>query len=418
MKPYVFILNILGYSLFRKPNEVNDDPVDIEIGKNGIMPKIKLMSNSNVNPNISTIEDKIKMVFKYFYNLVIFVLISWSIVYAIILTIRTSRVDYIGGYMFQIIFLTQYAFGLKYFSSDHLFTKLADNKKMEKQFDTLMILTLVVSIILATASTTCVALDIDISPFSVMEALRQHMSTGVIALLFFDRLFGYLAFLTNASTFVTIMLNHKNEIVEYTNGIKEFMESSVPISDKVSRISVELIDLRERFNDSVEHLNLLFSSLSILGMIDIFFVIEFWVADKLNSMDIINLATFLFIEYFYINSAQKLRESINKISSDIKLPIYMNNYLQRNTLNRKIPIFANNNEKVIFDTLVHTQIYVVELIEYQSLQQLQIIINEEWSCFEIFGIKLNDTTLMQKLIGLIFTIFIAGNLTNIIAFQI
>jgi hypothetical protein len=176
---------------------------------------------------------------------------------------------------------------------------------------------------------------------------------------------------------------------------------------------MEVIDLRQRFNESVEKTNLSFSSLSMLGLINIFFTINFWKIGKITSIDIINLTTFFIIEYFYINSAQKLRASINTISSDINLPVYINNYLQKNTFGRKIPKISQYDEKEMFESVIYTQISVIAIIEQQYLQQLQTIISGEWASFEIFGIKITDTSLIQKIFGLFITIFIAGNLSTV-----
>lgn len=413
MKFYNFVFRLLGYTLFIEKNKNQDDDfVDIEIGNNKIIPQMRLV---NEDQNTNT---KLQIFIRYLWILIIFSLIAWSIIYALVLTISNNQIGYIGNYMFQIIFVTQYLFGVWYFKSNHLFKQIKQNKKMESDLEKYMMLVFFMSIALSLLSTSLIVIGEEVANTYTSYIFNKKSSPLLITLFFFDTFFGYLSFLTNACLFVIILYTHKNEIVDYTNGMQEYMESSVPISDKVSRISVEILDIRERFNESVNNLNLSFSSLSALGLIYVFFTITFWAHGKFMSIDIINLVTFLIIEYCYINSAQTLRSSIGIISNKIKLPVYMNNYLNRNNIDRKIPKLDVFGEKEIFEATVCTQIYVVQIIEYQSLQQLQAIVNDDWACFEIFGIQITDTKMIEKFLGIILTIFVAGNLSTIMSFNL
>lgn len=409
MKVYEFIFYLLGYTLFQKQIEEIGLPVEVELNNGKIIPKIRLLKDSHQELN------KFKYIIKLIYNIVIFSLITWIIIYAIILTTQTAQTEYILGFVFQLIFSTQYLFGVKYFWSDHLFKKLYENRKLEKKFNKSMIVVLILTIIISLLSVIFVSSGVDVGTNFVLNKLKQV--PYIVVLFFVSNFFGYLTFLTNACVFVTIIRDHSSELKDYTDGIQEYMSSSISVSDKVSRISMEVIDLRHRFNESVDKLNLSFSSLSVLGIIDVFFAINFWKIGKITSINIINVITFFIIEYFYIISAQKLRASINTISLSINLPVYINNYLQKNTFGRKIPRISQYDEKEMFESVIHTQISVIEIIEQQSLQQLQTIINGEWESFEIFGIKITDTSLIQKILGLFITIFIAGNLSDASIFQ-
>lgn len=443
MKLYEIIIKSTGYSLFKKMEKYDDCPINIQsininndiksniddgINMINIYTDTENTSNKFTNNILVPIIEKsqenknlltktYKLVIRYIYIFLIFSLISWTIVWSIILTIQTNKSDYIVSYIFQIIFSLQYLIGVWYFDTDHLFKKLSMNTNMEKKFSFLILSSFIASIILSIVCTILTINGTEVEYYSISNELYKIMTPLLAVLVFFDKFFGYLSFLINSSAFIIIMADHKKEITNYTKRIKEFMISQVSTSEKVSTISIELLEMRERFNESVEQLNYFFSSLSILGIIDVFFVMKYLSIQKINSIEILNLIIFIIIEYSYIESAQKLRTSINSISNEIKLPIYMSNYLQKSLLNTKIPVININDEKVllkvIFDNIIEIKINAVEIIEYQSFNQLQQIINEEWECFQIFGLKLSDTLIVQKIMGLIITIFIAGNIASV-----
>lgn len=399
---------------FNNENVVLDKMIDLEIGNGIITPKINIL-NSRDDQNIKT---KIKTTLTYAYNFIIFSIISWSILYAIVMAFYTKNIKYVGGYIFQVIFSSQYVLSIIYFKSNHLSKLLAENKKTEQLLNKRSIIAIIVTIFVSLLSTMLVVKGIDLTDYSVNNLIHKMNSPPLTILYFVTTFFGYLTFLINICIFSLVMHDHKQDVVNYTSRLKDYMSSSVTISEKVSRTSIEILELQERFNDSIDKLNALFSTMSVLGILHVFFTIEFWLSGTVVSTDVINLVMFFIIEYFYINSAQTLRTSINNISSEIKLPIHMGNLLQINNINRKLPSLEEFDNRKMYESIICTQIYTVQIIEYQSLQQLQSIINEPWACFEIFGLQISDTTIIQKMLGFLITIFISGSLYNALGFQI
>jgi predicted HAD superfamily hydrolase len=71
--------------------------------------------------------------------------------------------------------------------------------------------------------------------------------------------------------------------------------------------------------------------------------------------------------------------------------------------------------------LLHTavrkiHIFSAEIAENVTWSHLQEIVNRKWATFQILGFEINDTLLLQKLIGISIGVFIANDLVNTIQF--
>lgn len=407
MEIYKILFMVLGFQI-NSEDEKFDKMVEIELGENVIIPKMKSRKKNNKNDYN----------YNYIINIIIFCIISWQIFYAITNVINKKNMNYLNGCMFQIIFALQYLISVKYFKGDHLNNLLCDNDQLKIMLNKKIILTIITTIFISILLLIFVVEGINLKNESILNLINKKKSGGIFFIYFLSVFFGYLVFLTNISIFSVIMNEHTNDILKYIKNLEQYVSSSVSISEKVSRISIEIVEQQEKINESVQELNLLFSTTSALGLLYIFIITQLWSSGVIISTDIINFIIFVTIEYFYVKSAQVFRTLTNDISSKIKLPIYMSNLMQKNNINKKIHPIEHFDDDKIYETMICTQIYVIQIIEYQSLQQLQLIINEPWPCFELFGLQINDTTIIYKFIGIIMVVFIAGNLSDAFSFQI
>lgn len=405
-----YIFKILGFNIIKK-SDLLTEMVDIELGDDSIVPKIR--SNSYQNKN-----EKQKRIIVCVYNFIIFCIISWQVFFGLVIAIQTKNIKYLGGYIFQLICSLQYLISIKYFRTNHLDNLLLENQNLIKILNNRSVVSFCISLIISTLLVVFITKGINMEKHSIPYLLYKHKKNGLWIFYFLSNFFGYLIFLINVSIFSVTMDSHKDDIIKYVTNLKNYMTSSVLISDKVSRLSIEILGLQDKFNDSVEKLNLLFSITSVLGLVHIFVTLNFWLSGIVISTDIINFVIFLLIEYIYINSIQTLKLSISNISNEIKLPIYMGNLLQKNNIDRKVHTLDDFNNKKLYESVICTQIYAVQIIEYQSLQQLQFIINEPWACFEIFGLKISDTTIIHKMLGILIAVFIADSLSSALSFQV
>lgn len=139
------------------------------------------------------------------------------------------------------------------------------------------------------------------------------------------------------------------------------------------------------------------------------------------SFDLLNFVMFLITIYIYIDSVQKLKLSITDIVSGITLPIYTNNYfskIEKINFAKKhiVDNIDNPSEQDIKRLLVNINICVEQTLENIEWINLQKVLNLEWDSFQIFGIQITDTALIQKIISVIVTVSLASDLSSLISF--
>ena len=460
MKLYHVLLHTIGYSLYRKTINVDDEPIVIVIDS----------SNNNISAegqkeNAKQIK-KANAIFilKILYNIFIFSLLSWQVLYALIYAIREREVIYFGGYLFQIIFSSQYIIGVLYFKDNHFYKKMESTKTLEKYLTIIYPICIIISMILSTLTITLTYHNITLSQMSMLYVFSQHMTPFLAALIVLDKFYGYSSFLINVVTFSIIIYDHQNEASDYTKRIETYMQGSVTISDKMSTISTELIKIKDAYDLSVTKLNTMFSSLTILGLCYVYFVIKISYDYEVDTMSIINMVLFLIVEYMYITFAQNFRSSASDIYSAIYRNVYAIHFLQKNNSKQEImipipddsddniewddkeinesrePVFTGSDmSKKLLDEIYKTHqsdktikthinllhmavrkihIFSAEIAENVTWSHLQEIVNRKWASFQILGFEIDDTLLLQKLIGIAMVILIANDLGDIIAYQI
>jgi len=387
---YQFIINCLGYQLYKKEN-VDNLPLDIENGT-VIIHEIR-----------ETKIDRILFFMKILYNLIIISLISWSVLYSLILSIEQKDISIIGRNSFQIIFTSQYVIGLLYFNNDHLDSIMMKYLEIKNNILKLIPFALLGSLIFT------IMITIIVSYHNKIPNALQYIYNVSLVLTFIQNFFSYFTFFVNTTIFTIIILNHKNKIVIKTNKIKEHIKSSVIFEGKISGITLDIVRLRDEYNESVEQLNPFFASLSILTLIYFSFLIGYEDIYNFSPIDWINLSIFLVIIYIYINSAQKLRSSIDNIANIITRSIYTNDCFGR--MNKiEYDSKQNHDNDNIHETIIDMHICISSMYENMAIINLQKVIELQWNTFQIFGIQITDTGLIQKVFSILIVITISSNL--------
>ncbi len=410
---YDVVLRLMGYSLYLDKSSGNaDNPIELQTSGNNILP---VFVNNDV-AQLASKKQRAILVLKYMYNAIIFSLIAWSFVYSLIISIKTRDVNYTGGCLFQLIFSVQYIVGIWLFNHDYFYKKIQSCKSMEKHLSIILPISVIIGTMLSISVALITFLNAQINETSITNIFRSNSSPVLIFVVLIDKFFSYGSFLMNVSVFVVLMFHHQNEIIQYSHKIKEYMISSVPLSTKVSTISIELVRMNDELGETIQKLTWFFTSLNVIGLSSMFFITRTFSNDGVNSIDMFNLILFLLIEYVYISFAQKTRKSIDAINSNIALPVYINNYMHRESAEIVIPDMSTFDQQKSFQAIVQNQIYLVGLSESVAWIQLQKILELEWGTFEIFGIQIKDTSLVQKIIGVIITVLIASDIVNVISF--
>ena len=228
------LLNIAGYGLHAEKNDSTEYNLDLVV--------------SNTPPVTSK-----KKYFKWLYVATIFLMISWTIIYSIIQTIRTGDKVWIYRMTFQLLIALQYLIAITYFNKDDLFSKLNNLPSLVLTFKKMLVVSACVSVLIAII---CIVLVINDQYVFVYTAIyRDTKSIGILFLMFFDELFSYLTFLTNVSGFAINMIYHRNRLNFYNNKMGEFSQSSVSLAKKINSITVEYTYLKEEYGNTVDSLN-------------------------------------------------------------------------------------------------------------------------------------------------------------------
>lgn len=411
MELYLILLKLIGYTLYKNKtidSDIDTDPLDITKKNDAIIPVQR-----NKKKNVTTRFDYFIIFIKCIYNGAILAVLTWQLVYSIIISIRRGQGIYFGINFFQVIFISQYILGFAYFTNKHFYIKTKLDTKIKIYLKLFYSLAILIALGLSMTFLVLVKIKKGINKMSILNEY-QNSSSFEISLLFLTLFYGYSTFLVNMVTFSVIMMTHKYEATNFTKEIEGYIKGSVAPSEKLNSISRELNILRNDYNKSVSKLNKIFSSLTIFGLVYTSFTLKLYKDETVDAFSMINLVLFLLSEYVYISSAKEIRESSCTIVKKVNSYIYMSALLKTNDIKRNIDfleISTNSQEEI-------KKIYidVAEIRERLTWIHLQKIVEIEWSTFNIFGIELKDTMLFEKLIGLIFAFLVANDLVDILSF--
>lgn len=401
------ILNIVGYALYTSADDEDDQPVNVL----NILP---VVIHDVRNFKEYTKKEMFKLFMKFLYNAVIFLIIMWSFIFSLMTSISRKEFDYVSEYIFQLIFSIQYIVGIWYFNENHFFDKLKKFENIKYQFSHMAPFAIIIALVVAIFITSITIFNVGMSQNTVLYIFNENKSGGLMFILFVQTFYSYASFLLNTVGFVLIMMHHRKEIDIYTDKIGSFMTTSGSLSSKVRIITMEILNMNIDFGESVDKLNWFFSTFSILGILHIVFITRFLGNDnKLSPVNILNLVLFGLVEYTYISFAQKLRKSVSKINNDVQKSVHTNNYLKRATSEKKIHNITTISRNILYELSLDTSIHISEVRENIAWLLLKDILQMEWATFELLGIQITDTSLIQKLFAGISAVLIAKNVVNI-----
>jgi hypothetical protein len=416
------IYNIYGHSYYCENTNPENDPLNINI---------ELEQNTNVIVTVPDINEittdkllRLKIILGFIYNALIIVLISWSIPYLIIEAFQMRTRDEIHNILFPLMFTTQYIIGLSYFNSESYKNNINKSMKLKKTFQLLTIISLFLVICMTIMTFLFIVYNVSIQNEGGIKI--YNYSSGTYALLFFNKFYSYAAFFANMTLFFVLMHHNKKILNDYTNEIKEYIKSSYSLIDKVTSITIKFQEIKNEYDATIDSLNTFFSFLSIIGALGLYFVIISIFNGKFDSIQIINSCLFLLTEIMYVNTAQGLRSSIDEITNlIIKNPVLIQKYNQKE---RQYNMIINNDpyydKREVENSLVSLQeictvtyMCCKEMEEQLLWKKLDDMLQAEWNTFQFFGIKIKDTTLLQKILGLIITFIFTTNLINVADFN-
>lgn len=411
---YKFIYYIYGHSFYIDYNnqELNDLNIVIEN-------QSTIISIPNTQKSTTSIWSRLFILGNFLYNAVIIILLFWSIIYVLIYAIKNNVKNVINNQIFQLTFLTQYIIGIQYFNSSSYLNNIVNSTLVtQKKFQYASILSFIFTI---SMTLTCIILTIydnnTKSTFLIKLYTRSKLMTGILYLNLF---FNYASFFSNLTIFIFQVYNRKKILMDYTTESLALINSSHSLLDKVTQITLSFQKNKNEYDNMINELNPFFTSLNMTGMLGIGYTVKTIISNNIDPILIINAILILLTQFIYIYIVQKLRSCTQKIIDSLNNVTLFNDFCKIGK-QTELTIINNNNRQDNINSNIHSLIEIntvsfgtLKVIEQVSMWKLlNDVLKTEWNSFNFFGIKLNDTTLIQKIFGLTIGYIFAQNIFNI-----
>ena len=257
-------------------------------------------------------------------------------------------------------------------------------------------------------------------------------------------IYGYILILTNVFIFLMVFLKHTLDLKKQVNRLmKKYSWSKDTQHTEVSTLCYEIMWIRNELENSIEELEPLFVSNTLLGAISLGFIIEY---NEITIYQIIALIYWFvsqiiyFIIIYYINNyknnlmrvikkpkfvihyirrkfnEEKFNQIINNINfgrhkscienefemNDIKIDMSNNSLFDKISDDEEdINIIMGNKyiEKDVIKENISIKEYVIKNSSSIDWIILNTILNENWACFEFFGFEFSGPNNLKSTIG-------------------
>lgn len=365
---------IAGYGLYNdKPNinEPLDEPVIIN---NEIhFHKKKKETNSQCK--------NIKLYLKYIYGSFVFFCILYPIVYITCQYIQNNNLSIMNTNLFNVLLFIQSVYGIYYCDTTNFIAGVRPNK------------TIILCIIYVLAIT---------------ASLTNYFFIQTNIIMIFSKFYGYLTFLINTGIFVLTMLQHKKSMKEYSDIITHNQNSVLTLRQNINIIITDYSRLKIEYTNSVNELNIFFVSLTFIGMIYLFFVIQLIINQTYTHIDIINIIIIMIVEIIYILSIQGIANAIEDIYNMITEPQYLNSCIKDNI---EIRIMPDSTDAIIKQSYITD----IEISEMNAWMMLHEIIKTPWKTFSFLGIfEITEKNIFQKLASVFAVLCLSSGVLSLI----
>ena len=378
-----------------------------------------MVSSQHVNQQTCNYNN-LKLSTDIIYKLFVSILLSWPIILMLVFAIIKKDIKYITSNLFQLLPITQYVIGLFYYRGNHCYECLKRNIDNIKYIVLSYVLALVISLGIFISIIILMACN---SNLSIFRELTDHTNTlEFIFVIIFTALhsfYSYLVILVNVVTFGSIFIMHSIEISRYYNKLNTFIDTN---SGKLSleSVTMEHAETKSYHSASVKKMNILFSSITIIGFIGSYYVILYYKTKFSSIYNYMFLAAFITIELLYVYSIHKVKNAVSDMSKLMSSEKVISRYLTSVSFKDMVVVEKNENGDVILDHLTHivdivsrTSVRTEEIMRYSTWHTLREKLSEEWECFNICGFDIDDATILNKIITIVVGVFMLSNLKNL-----
>lgn len=417
---YTYLLKIYGLKgllsgLYeddvKKNKETELRQVVIDIGEDGdikkdeVSIKIPLHRRWYVRYPINTLQ-----------FLMVFSIITWPCVYAVVKAIKDNQFRYISSNIFTFLFVVQYVVGYIYYQTSHFRKTMKFNEQYTRFLNIAFILGLCASIALTCAYAVLLGFGINIHIYT--ELYDNTGTAGKVLLVIaysITSFFSYNVFFSNLIVFVYIFWIHSHHIDRYSKRLSVYI-NDVTAELTINSIISEYSELKSQHTQSVNELNTIFSSITVLGVLSAYFMSINYGTNYLSIVHYIEIICFLIIEFTYIYTISRLKLSVADIGTATGSPQFIARYLSRTQLGEFLGDADKDEDSSIGSFIDRYQKKVVSESRMDLVQDLSfrsMIKSHEnaesidwmvltrklagsWENFKVFGFEMDDSTLIQK----------------------
>jgi len=421
---FTIIYYIFGHTLYVDKHIRHELPLDISCVTNNFDENEN--ENENINENdviMTSTKTRLYYLGSFLYNAIIMCVISWTIIFAIALFLKTGSKETIINEIFQMIFVSQYFIGLWYFNTPLFYENIIKKNNIRKTFRITSILSFIGVCVITIINVSLTLNNININNKSVTYNYFNTRNYGKIILLIVSRFYSYSSFFANMNLFFVQMYFGKKNINAYSKKTRDYINGSWTLNEKVSSITKEFVKNRNEYDIMIDNLNFFFASLSMFGVIGLYYTMISIFSGDIVSTDTMNTLLFMLTEFMYINTSQNIRKTIKEINDLIKNPLFFDECY--NIVNdEKDEIINSNGDNEIKETIINIQ--EIQIITYkcvreiknnQLLKGLQETLCTEWNTFQFFGIHIKDTALLQKIFGFLIAYIFTKDIVSVSNFS-
>ena len=399
---YEYVFKIIGYG-----DDINydyDEPLDIEIDNNSIIPIFR--DNSKKKSNLW-----------YFYNFIIFSLLSWKIIYTLYYSILKHDINYGSLITFPLLVLSQYGVGIAYFNKQYFHSKMMQKKHRDK-YNIYLIIASLIGFIITIISIAFLWVDIDVGAYSEIFVNQTiPIKSGITILMFFDNTISHQIIAVNFTVFIANLLFDKNTILKMEADITQGVNSTMDSDIKIKKVAGEYKATKAQFEKNISETGSIFESFNILTFIHLGFLANMIVNNNIYIFQIIYAVIYIVIYIIFLHVINTVNNVAGNIDQLLKKNLYLANFFQDNTI-----LYANEDPNITTDQYLEEIIAVLyfntkKILEINQKTGWKILhdeIKEEWASYTIMGfIKVDGTSIVTKLLAILVMIFFSTNLGDL-----
>lgn len=405
---YRAILTFLGFQLYK--NDKVDDDLDIE---SGITTGIRMVAvkRDNMTTHIKAIKN-----LKYLYNIFVVCILMWTVVASIIFASLTSNSTYFINSAYSIMFTFHYVYSIIYFKKNHIYDILEKHDNAKKTCETAVKVSLVATIGITILITIWLTSEKTIHIYTYLYDFNKMTNKNIflIILLIIDITYRYLTFFTTSITFCIVMLYHRTTIASYSAKVNNYVQRPTTSNTKINTIALEYTDIKEKFSRTVKLLNSFFVTMNIFGIIGLYSTIVYFQSSTYMLTLIIDSLLFVSIELIYIISVQTVRKKVSKIVGLLTSRQFVSSVCRTYNAGRNVELITGDHTMQNIGSMTQNiLISTLSIDESIDWVVLEIIISKEWDTFNILGIKIEDTTILQKMLGMILLFVVSQTISDL-----